>query len=583
MKRILLSKWEFALALLVLLVTIGYVVQISLRMNDGHLIYALDDAYIHMSIAKNFVMHNVWGITEHGFTSSSSSIIWPLLISISYVIFGVNEYTLLIMNIIFAALFVYAAHRILKAYNINQYLILALLLILIFAAPLPALLVSGMEHILQIITYIGSIFLASKLLTGEVKHESLKRYRGALLCMLTLASLTRYEGFVLTSLVALLFFFRKEFKYPLLILGLTFAPIAIYGAISIFNGWYFFPNSLILKGIQPAETLHDLLGLLYNRYELLELNYHVVFYIVCIPLAFFGYYLQKRKLDSIGVSLIITFILLAVHVFFFRYGWFFRYEAYIVITALLFGAIAVIKTAEGLISARGMILWKRAAAGSALAVFTAAALFYMHKTHEDRIILGTKWAPVAMNDRYIEHVYTAKFLEEYYNNSTVVLNDVGAAAFYSDVKILDIYGLASFEPAKFAPYLFTSRTDVFRSKTGTYRKEFDKWITGNNGEIAILQTGGWYIRSFIPPEWEKIGMWEIPSNVVFGDKEVSFYCINPSEKERMVQALRKFSARLHPGVTEKGLYIRRDDTAEMPRFSLTGNVKKNFLSPIIVF
>lgn len=574
MKQLLLSKWEFALALLVLFFTIGYVVNISLEMNDGELIYALDDAYIHMSIAKNFVEHNVWGITEHGFTSSSSSIIWPLLLALSYIIFGVNEYSLIIMNILLAALFMYTAHYILKEYGVSSILRLMILLLLAFAAPLPALIVSGMEHILQAITYIASIFFLSKILSGEVKDGEERKYRILLLCALTLASLTRYEGFVLTSLAALMFFMRKEFKYPFLILALSFAPILIYGVISIFNGWYFFPNSLILKGIQPTETINDILSMLYNRYELLEMNYHVVYYLVLTPVVLSVHLAVKRKLDSIAITLITTFILLAVHVFFFRYGWFFRYEAYIIITSLLFNAGAIIKLLPQM---------KIASQKAAIAVIITGALFYMYKTHESRIVLGTEWAPVAMNDRYVEHVYTAKFLKEYYNSSTVVLNDVGAAAYFSDVKILDIYGLASFEPAKFAPYLFTSRTDVFRSKSGTYRKEFDKWITGNNGEIAILQTGGWYIRSFIPPEWEKIGMWEIPSNVVFGDKEVSFYCINPEGKERMVQALKEFSKNLPPGVIENGIYIRHEEPIAESVISLTANVKKNFQNHVIIF
>ncbi len=34
---------------------------------QGEIIYPLDDTYIHMAVAKNFVEHHVWGITQYAF------------------------------------------------------------------------------------------------------------------------------------------------------------------------------------------------------------------------------------------------------------------------------------------------------------------------------------------------------------------------------------------------------------------------------------------------------------------------------------------------------------------------------------
>ena len=52
----------------------------SVRENDGHFIYQNDDIYIHMAIAKNVANHGVWGVTQHEFTSSSSSILYTLIL-----------------------------------------------------------------------------------------------------------------------------------------------------------------------------------------------------------------------------------------------------------------------------------------------------------------------------------------------------------------------------------------------------------------------------------------------------------------------------------------------------------------------
>ena len=65
-----LSLW---LPLILLQLTIAGFWWWSIRINNGNLVYASDDAYIHMAIAKNVVQHHLWGFTPFGFTSASSS------------------------------------------------------------------------------------------------------------------------------------------------------------------------------------------------------------------------------------------------------------------------------------------------------------------------------------------------------------------------------------------------------------------------------------------------------------------------------------------------------------------------------
>jgi len=89
-----------ALALLVA-IYVG-LLAVSVVRNDGHLVYALDDAYIHMAMAKNLATHGVWGVTPNGFTSSSSSPLWVLLLAVSYRLLGVTHLVPLLLNAIFA-------------------------------------------------------------------------------------------------------------------------------------------------------------------------------------------------------------------------------------------------------------------------------------------------------------------------------------------------------------------------------------------------------------------------------------------------------------------------------------------------
>src|SRR4030042_4674796 len=52
-----------------------------LGQTGGRFIYNLDDAYIHLAIAKHIVRDGIYGVTPFEFSSSSSSILWPLLLA----------------------------------------------------------------------------------------------------------------------------------------------------------------------------------------------------------------------------------------------------------------------------------------------------------------------------------------------------------------------------------------------------------------------------------------------------------------------------------------------------------------------
>src|SRR6266581_6972380 len=83
-----MPSWPLLAACALLLASIAVLLRASLELTGGHLVYTLDDPYIHMAMARSFAQHGVWGLTAQGFTSSTSSPIWTFIISAAFRLLG---------------------------------------------------------------------------------------------------------------------------------------------------------------------------------------------------------------------------------------------------------------------------------------------------------------------------------------------------------------------------------------------------------------------------------------------------------------------------------------------------------------
>src|SRR5579872_515524 len=122
-----------------------------LHRTGGHLIYPLDDSYIHMSIAKNLGLHGVWGVTRNEFTSSSSSPLWILLLAALYRIFGVHEWMPVVLNVAVGVLVLSVVYRRVSRSGGPAF---TTTLLLCFLVPIPMLALSGMEHLVHVLLVI---------------------------------------------------------------------------------------------------------------------------------------------------------------------------------------------------------------------------------------------------------------------------------------------------------------------------------------------------------------------------------------------------------------------------------------------
>jgi hypothetical protein len=528
------------LVLLVLIV-------ISVNKNHGHLIYALDDAYLHMSVAKNFALYGTWGITPYGFTSSSSSLLWPLLLAICYAFFGVSEIASFILNIIAGTSLVFSLYLILKKYNPHPLFLFVTLMSVIFFAPLPALIFSGMEHVLHALITVAFTYLSAMILSSD---EPVSKSQYALLFLLAiLLTCTRFEGIFLLFIVSILFMVKN---IPLgLCLGIVgMIPIALFGMVSISNGWYFLPNSVLLKANIPVikTGIWDSIG--FASLAVIHKNPHIL-WLLTLSLAILLYiYLSENKKtlwNDVKIMHIVFIFITFIHMQFADTGWFYRYEAYIVIFGVAVIAISVPYSAVANI----VRMHKRSKNQLANLIpmygvmVLLGLMIVVHPT--SRAVKSLVDIPYATANNYQQQYQMGLFLARFYRGKAVAANDVGAIDYLVPIKTIDLVGLGNIQIAQ------------LKAMRRYHTQEIDDLTKQADVEIAMVYDS-WFARyGGLPQQWIKVGEWKILNNVVCGGDTVSIYAVDPAHIDNLIENLRAFAPHLPAEVIQSGRYTEVSD------------------------
>lgn len=517
-KRIVVTwckkHWVLFACLAILYLLTGILLSSSIKLNDGNLIYPLDDTYIHMAIAKNFAQHGVWGVTKYHFSSSSSSLLWTFLMSVVYYFCNISVAWPIVLNLAAGTLCCVAVYCILTTHGIsNAYTKLATMVLLIFLCPLFILILSGMEHTLQVVIDLVFIFLAAKVVCAE-KPCSGDQYK---LILLAVALTTiRYEGLFILCIVGLMLMLRKKIYSAIFVIASGLLPIVVYGIISKSFGWFFLPNSVVLKG-----NTHLSFDQLFNltKYGHIYVLFLGVFALVFLSIAY-GKKLWSQKI-VMGLIFLGTTIF---HCTFAKIGWLFRYEAYLV----AIGLVTIVLLANDFHKMNPALLCNNGALLKLmLAVFTVFWGYPLLKRCEKALKTYAK----ASNNIYQQQYHMAMFVKEYYDGQKIAINDIGAIAYYTDADILDIKGLASIQVAeKKLKEEWTSNAivNLTNSEDVKYALVYDH-ILINKGK---------------KPQWAKVAGWSLTDNVICGSDTVFFYVIDQTKREQFKENLKQFSKQL---------------------------------------
>jgi hypothetical protein len=502
------------------MVAVALLLRAALVHTGGRVVYALDDAYIHMAVARNLAEHGVWGVTRYAFTSSTSSLAWPLVLAAADLVFGVHEATPLILNLVFAAIAVLVADRLLR--DAPPALRAGALIGVVLLAPLPILVLAGMEHTLQI----AAVFwLFDRLRAADEGPAFARAGTLALLgAAAALATAARYESLFLVGPAAVLLVLdgRRRAAAVTAIGGVL--PVVVYGAISVAQGWPPLPNSLLLKratfGGTGWTSVLDRVGGHALR-TLAEAPHLLVLLLAVLVLSAIVVSLPAvRRWDAIFVVAALLHLQLAA------VGWLFRYEAYLV-------ALGIVLVARHLADAAPPALGRTPMARRALvlaAVVAAAPLL-------SRAAQSVREGSGAVKNIYEQQYQMGLFLRELPAGSTVMANDIGAISYLADVRLVDLYGLATQETAR-------------ARRAGQVDRALLTRLAAETPPAAVVVYRSWFADS-LPADWVEVGTWKVQEKVVVADRTVSFYATGPAAASRLAAALAAFQHRLPATVSAR--------------------------------
>jgi hypothetical protein len=478
---------------------------LTLRKTNGVFCYPLDDTFIHMAVAKNVALHGNWGINAHEWVSTSSSPFFTALLALFYKIFGVNEYLPAILSIAGAVLLIAAMQQ-----ELNRYTTLSIknktltVILTLFLGAIPSLAALGMEHTFQIAFTLFFVHAAASLFGNEKANASVWAAAGWGALMV----ITRYENAFIVAAACGLLFIRKKYAAAAIIGFISALPILLFGLYAVSQGGLFVPNSIQIKVRQNYAQL------LNGGTAILELASSISGLIVMSAIVII-HKLRKQYADR-SLWILSIFILAALmHTVFGGFGWFYRYEAYLIVLGvfhlLIIGFTRMQQTS-----------WRN----REFLIYAAVAVLFTFNLPLRGLNALRNYMRSTYNI-YEQQYQMGLFMKRYYAGQTVAANDIGAISYMADLNTVDLWGLGD--------------NEVTIARKGGYwnAKFLQQLVEKKQAGIAVIYDS-WFWEE-LRNNWVKIGTWEVSYSFMLGDTKVTFYAIDPNQAAALKKNLAEFS------------------------------------------
>ena len=394
-----------------------------LRFNNGHFVYTLDDAYIHLSLAEN-IAQGTYGVNLGEPSAPASSIIWPfILVPFSKFPFAylvpliINLFSAIGTIIICSKIILLIFEKLLSRKLLPFCILISVLVIPAFN--LIALAFTGMENSLQ-------VFMTSLLLFGLFQIAGNKKPGWWFYLAIIIAPLVRFENLAL-SIPALIFTFKLNRRASILSAILIIIPIVGFSLFLHSLGLGILPSSILVKSdtVLSAGQPISILGNLLRNIALHRQG------LVLLLLLFWLFYISFRFKIAAGERIITRTALCAVilHLLFGKIEYDNRYEIYswisILLTLLYLHRVSITRLVETKPAYQYVLFF----------------CFFAGLTCTPYIV-SIYETPLASNNIYCQHYQMRRFVTEYYPVN-VAVNDIGLVSYQNDNYVLDLWGLAS--------------------------------------------------------------------------------------------------------------------------------------------
>ena len=512
-----------AIGLYLLLVLVLAV--LSLARTGGDFVYAQDDPYIHLAIARTLAEHGTWGIQPGEFASASSSPLWTVLLAGLWAAGAQAVWVPFALNVLCGIGVLAVARRHAREADAGPRSTLVFLFAIVLVTPLPALAFIGMEHTLQVLLVLAFALHAARVLARPDAPVAPAAVLAALMAA------TRYESLFLVAAVGGLLVWQGRLRPALAIGAAAAAPLLLFAWYSVAHGGLVLPNSVLMKsgpgrfgsvGQGIAAVLNDWVAILnlYGRPPQSMLTLGVLGALLFSGVTRVGDLTRAHWLALVFLG---TSILHACLV---KLEWFFRYEAYLM--ALGCASLLALSPWLSLPRVERRKRWHLHPALVGLLILLALPL-------ATRSLSALASVAGAVRNVYEQQIQMARFFGAHYAGQTVALNDIGAPAWQAEFRILDVVGLASQEVA-----------DLKRRRALT-AGELERLVRERDAAAIALYED--VFAPILPERWVKVGEWTVPVNVAVSGRTVAFFAPSEAEASRLRESLRTFAEQLPDGVT----------------------------------
>lgn len=487
-----------------------------LFINSGHLIYTLDDPYIHLALAEHIKSWH-YGINNNEFSAPSSSILWPFILA-PLMGFSHNEYIPLIINIVTAigTIFFFWKILIISIYtnniNLGKKVITLLLVLLILWTNTIGLIFTGMEHSLQLFFVIIIVYYL--ILETEINKVNIW-----LIVSILIAPLVRYENIAVSFAAIIYLFIRKYYMVSAFLFGILILLIGGFSIFLLHLNLGPLPTSVFVKSLVISNQ-GNVESIFMNLYESLtnRNGFMLYFNILClISFILFSKQNVLKKLLAGVISLSIFF-----HLMVGKYGWYNRYEVYIWSVAIL----TLLHMSREIIS--NLSVGNQANLNFIkLLIISGLSLVIVEDYIEGLITI-----PLASNNIYEQHYQMHRFAVEYYDKP-VAVNDIGYVSFRNHNYVLDLGGLASI-------------TAMINNKNNSNCEWMNELAIANNVQLIMIYEK-WF--KCIPSNWIKIGELHLGKKLITPwGTSVAFFALNNNAYKVILEKIQKFEQTLPKGV-----------------------------------